>query len=93
MSRIYKTKNAKSQVTYVAALLRRFKRFDFIDAENYDIANISAVICKVRERFPKWKIRTHKNQIVEQRPSLTGWLLRGERRTVRTGVVYELTEY
>lgn len=88
-----KTKNPKSQVTYVAALLRRFKRFDAIDAEHYDIANLSAVVCKLKARFPHWKIETRKNQILESKPTIAGYLFRGERRTVKTGVVYELVDY
>lgn len=88
-----KTKNPKSQVTYVAALLRRFKRFDTIDAEHYNIANLSAVAYKVKARFPHWKIETRKNQILESKPTIAGYLFRGERRTVKTGVVYELVEY
>lgn len=88
-----KTKNPKSQVTYVAARLRRFRRFDAIDAEHYDIANLSAVVREVKARFPHWKIETRKNQILESKPTIAGYLFRGERRTVKTGVVYELVEY
>lgn len=88
-----KTKNPKSQVTYVAALLRRYKRFDAIDAEYYGIANLSAVVCKLKARFPHWKIKTRKNQILESKPTIAGYLFRGERRKVKTGVVYELVEY
>ena len=80
-------------MTYVAALLRRFKRFDTIDAEHYNIANLSAVVWKVKARFPHWKIETRKNQILESKPTIAGYLFRGERRTVKTGVVYELVEY
>lgn len=61
-----KTKNPKSQVTYVAALLRRFKRFDTIDAEHYNIANLSAVVWKVKARFPHWKIETRKIRFSNQ---------------------------
>ena len=61
-----KTKNPKSQVTYVAALLRRFKRFDAIDAEYYGIANLSAVVCKLKARFPHWKIKPAKIRFSNQ---------------------------